>query len=198
MRKCTRLNEFSLVLLATQLMPIPGMELRVLAQTSAPTAGTSQFFSALPIAPPGGLAPRTLGNRAADVFNWKDFGASGNGTLTPVGTTYGTTPSAWSTYVAPDGSTPLSWATNAAYGLQFSMPVSLTGSSGNGLLFFSTRHTCNTGGACWNGLMSLWSDPSNRNYLVAPGMQVTSSANCLGRQHGCRSEPNDDGNGQPA
>ena len=56
------------------------------------------------------------------------------------------------------------------------MAEPLATATGAGLFFPSTRHTCATGGSCWNGLMSQWTDPTNRNELVASGMQVTQTS----------------------
>ena len=145
---------------------------------STDSAGT---ISSQKAAPSGALAQRTLGQRASDTFNWKDFGASGSGSAATVGTAYGTTPAAWASYTAPDGSHSLAWANNPTYGLQFTMSSALATPAGSGLFFMSGRHSCNTGGPCWNGLLALWTDPANHNMLVAPGMQVTqtSGTSCL-------------------
>lgn len=133
------------------------------AQGIAPVVSTTTWTSAV----------RSLAARGTDVFNPKDFGAIGDGSSHPIGTTYGASLSAIAAFVTQAGATPFSWVTNAAYGLTFSMNTTAAqGSPGTALTFQTTVSGINGWSATiasFNGL------PATGQNILIDGMNVTGS-----------------------
>ena len=125
----------------------------------------------------GGPVSRSLGARASDVFNARDYGASGSGAATAIGTSYGSTLAALASYTVPGGGTPFSWATNPAFGLTFTMTTSAAQSGSGGSLTFSDQLISHQG-LPFQATVAAWQDPSNGNFLLRPGMLV--SGPCIG------------------
>ncbi len=127
----------------------------------------------------GSAAARTLASRGADVFNPRDFGATGNGSSVTIGTTFGSTVTASLAAFAAQsigGATPFSWMTRPQFGLQFSMATSTDqGGAGTVLTFLENM----TGINGWAASVALWQDPAHGNYLVVPGMLVTDRAGAI-------------------
>ncbi len=127
----------------------------------------------------GTATARTLSGRGADVFNPRDFGATGNGSSTTIGTAYGNTATAsLATFAAQSisGNTPFSWMTLPQFGLQFSMATSIDqGRAGTVLTFLENLTGINN----WMASVALWQDPAHGNYLLQPGMLVTDSAGAI-------------------
>lgn len=127
----------------------------------------------------GSTTARTLGARGADVFNPRDFGATGTGSLATIGTAFG---SAATTSLAAfaaqpiGGAAPFSWMAQPQFGLQFSMATSADqGGAGTALTFLETLTGINN----WSASVALWQDPAHGNYLVQPGMLVTDRAGAI-------------------
>ena len=125
----------------------------------------------------GGPVSRTLGARASDVFNARDYGASGTGSATAIGTSYGSTLAALASYTVPGGATPFSWATNPAFGLTFTMTTSAA-QSGSGSALTFLEQLISHQGLPFQATVAAWQDPSNGNFLLRPGMLVSGS--CIG------------------
>ncbi len=161
---------------------VPGVAMAVPAPVLPPTVnllGPDQTLSNQLVRVPTGMA-RQLG--AQDVFNARSYGAVGSGTLTPIGTAYGSNLAALAGYTIPNTSTqPFSWATNPAAGLTFTIVTTAVQPAANLAPCVSTL----SGGAIPTVVsVACWQDPSHRNYLVRPGMIVTgpttgTGANCI-------------------
>ena len=122
----------------------------------------------------GAPVSRALGVRATDQFNVRDYGASGNNMFTAIGTSYGSTLAQLASYVGPGGGTPFGWATNPAFGLTFTMTTSAAQSSTGASLSFIEQLISHQG-LPFQANVAAWQDPSNGNFLLKPGMQVTGS-----------------------
>ncbi len=122
----------------------------------------------------GSQVSRTLGARATDRLNVRDFGAAGNGQANAIGTSYGSTLAALASYVAPGGATPFSWATNPAFGLTFTMTTSVAQSAASTTLTFLDTLISHQG-LPFQAIVAAWQDPSNGNFLIKPGMLVSGS-----------------------
>ncbi len=122
----------------------------------------------------GAHVSRTLSTRATDQLNVRDFGATGTGQATAIGTTYGSTLAALASYTAPGGATPFSWATNPAFGLTFSMTTTAAQSAAGPQLTF-LESLISHQGLPFQATVASWQDPSNGNFLLHPGMQVSGS-----------------------
>ena len=120
----------------------------------------------------GAQVSRTLGARATDQFNVRDFGAAGTGQATAIGTTYGSTLAALASYTVPGGATPFAWATNPAFGLTFTMTTSAAQSAAGAALTFGEPLISHEG-LPFQATVAAWQDPSNANFLLQPGMLVS-------------------------
>ena len=117
----------------------------------------------------GSTTARTLSARGADVFNPRDFGATGNGSSSTIGTTFGSTLAALAAY-SVNGTTPYSWATNPAYGLTFTFTTSAgQTAAGTGLTFVSRLSGING----WSAAAASWSTPANGADIMQAGLLVS-------------------------
>ncbi len=86
--------------------------------------------------------PRTLGDRAADRINPRDYGAIGDGASHTAGSTLGiSTLAGLVGYAAPNGTHPYAWASAYPNGTLFNLDVEQAVTSGSTSLLFNTTAT---------------------------------------------------------
>jgi len=116
----------------------------------------------------GSVTARTLSDRAADVFNPKDYGAIGNNTAHTIGSTLGVTTLAGLAAYNPD----YSWVSNSVYGLNFTLSTNVAQTTSAATINY-TLPTTNT----QSGLTSTAYNYAAQADFVLPGMTV--AGNCI-------------------
>ena len=131
------------------------------------------------VSPPNGAVLRTLSQRAGDIFNARDYGASGTNAATALSTAYPsiTSVATMAGYTNAEGQTPFSWATNQVFGLVTSLPVATTQGAASTLLDFHENFV-NPGYTAAS--IAPWQDPAHRNVLLKPGTLVSGSCIAAG------------------
>ncbi len=90
----------------------------------------------------GTSTARTLAARAADIFNPRDYGAIGDGTLHTAQAVLGvSTLASLAGYTAPNGSKPYAWLNQYPHGTLFNLPVSQAVAIGAQTLSFGVTKT---------------------------------------------------------
>ena len=131
------------------------------------------------VSPPNGANLRTLTQRAGDIFNARDYGASGTNVATALSTAYPsiTSVATMASYTNAEGQTPFSWATNQVFGLVTSLPVATTQGAAGTVLDFHENFV-NPGYTAAS--IAPWQDPAHRNVLLKPGTLVSGSCIAAG------------------
>ena len=118
--------------------------------------------------------PLTLQQRASMTLNPIEFGATGNGSATAIGNTYGASLAAACGYAAP-GSTVHPWqylCSDDQMGLTFTLALPAAQPAAGATVSLVSPQTA-AGAVGWAGYQALFEDATHQYAVLSPGMSVT-------------------------